>query len=266
MLRKVFLYPQTIFYPPTLLKAADFIEECWILELLHTKERVEKYSSTLQSKTRYLNLFDRLKVDKTQVENSRKELYHFANELRDLENLKLFQLHQKLFEESFDLKFTKEVPEDKTLASLLRLVLAEDMDTYLLEVSQALDKFSIDWKTLIREKILYEEEDLDEEILEGRKEELWDWEKRVNALKKLFQLFFWKEEELVIRSLLISEERILEEILENFSLLETQNLSKEISLYIFKEPINSWLGMPLGDRAPQIQEILLVSSIEMSSF
>ncbi len=255
----VFLYPQTIFFPLRLLRAKDYIKKCYILELLETKSRMEQFFPELISQIRYISLLEILNLERGQLEKYKKELYNFAFELRDIENLKLFQLHQQLFEETFNLNLVKGIPENPILASILRLIIAEDMDTNLLEVSLALKKFSIDWDKFIKEKILYLEnlqEQIDE-IKELEREELWDIEKRMRTLKKIFPLLSWRED-LDIDTLLISEERVLEELLEERLLIEKVCLSEDISLLTFKEPLNEKIGMPLKEDFPIFNQLLIV--------
>ncbi len=233
-----------------------------MLELLETKRRITQFFPELISKIRFINLLENLKVDKNKIENYRKELYAFAWEMKNIENLKLFQLHQKLFEESFSLNFIKEVPENIILTALLRLILAEDIDNHLLEVAFALKRFSKDWKKLVKEKILFSnEEEVDfKELSEIDREEIWDLEKRVEALKIILPNLVWEEEVQKFDTLLISEERVVEDLKEEVSIEKAFSLSKEVKLFLFNDPINKWLGLPVGERYPIFRQVLLVDS------
>lgn len=258
----VFLYPQTILFPIRLLKAKEYIKNCYILELLETKDRMEHFFPDFLPQIRYIPLLEILNINKEQLKNYRKELYNFAMELRNIENLKIYQLHQHLFEETFNLSFVKDIPENLILASILRLIIAEDIDANLLEVSLALIKFSKDWDKFIKEKILYLEElqEQIEEIKELEREELWDAEKRMRALKRLFPMLIWGED-LSIDTLLVSEERVLIELLEEKLLKEMISLSEEITLLTFSEPLNEKIGMPLKKGFPIFTQLLMVGPL-----
>ncbi|MFN3505734.1 MAG: hypothetical protein ACK4Y7_05980 [Caldimicrobium sp.] len=267
MLFNALLYPQTLFYPLRLLKTQNYIKTYFILELLETKERVIHFFPQLLPKIQFINLIEGLNLEKKLLENFKKEIYNLAYEIKDLENLRIFQLHQKLFEETFNLSAIKTMPENPIVVSTIRLILAEDIDTNLLEVSLALNKFSQDWEKLLKEKILYEEE-IFEEIKEGEnqgKEELWDQEKRILALKLIFSKMSWGIECKEIDTLLISEEKILDDLFDGLALESKENLSQDLELYIFKEQLNERIGISKACDLPALKQVLFVKPSVKSS-
>ncbi|MFN3567488.1 MAG: hypothetical protein ACK4UR_01070 [Caldimicrobium sp.] len=262
------LYPQTLFYPLRILKTQDFIKTYYILELLETKERFNRFFPQLLPKIKFLNLIEGLNLEKKGLEKFKQEIYNLAYEIKDLENLRIFQLHQKLFEETLNIKEIKPMPGNPLFVHTIRLILAEDMDTHLLEVSLALNKFSHDWEKFLKEKILYQEELFEEikEIQNESREELWDQERRILALRSIFSQMHWGEMDISkIDTLLISEEKLLEDLFEGLTLEFKKRLSEEIELYLFKEELNERIGLPKTTDLPTLKQVLLVKTSVKSS-
>ncbi len=186
---KVFLYPQTLFYPIRVLKADSLIESYYLLNLLETQTRIKTLFSDKISKIHFLSLKSNLNY--SQLSQILSEIKNLGLFLRTPESLKIYKLHQDLFEETYPL-FRKINPLLSPIErSFILLSLAEDIDFTLLEVSLSLEKFSKTWEKIFEEKILFKDPYFFEEAFdlsfpeEIEKEKLWELKKRMNCLKVL---------------------------------------------------------------------------------
>ncbi|MFN4132633.1 MAG: hypothetical protein ACK4GE_06105, partial [Caldimicrobium sp.] len=75
-----------------------------------------------------------------------------------------------------------------------------------------------------------------------------------------FPMLIWGED-LSIDTLLVSEERVLIELLEEKLLKEMISLSEEITLLTFSEPLNEKIGMPLKKGFPIFTQLLMVGPL-----
>lgn len=260
---KVFLYPQSLFYPPKLLKSLDYVEDIFLIELLKTKKRIEKRFPQLLPKVKFLKFSEELPLSKELLSKVLEEMQNLALYLRTPDALRLYHLHQDLFEESYPL-FSKKATFNSPLEkAYLLLSVAEELDENLLEVALSLESFMHKWQEVFEEKILFKDvtlEDLNSTgaIQEIEVEELWEIDKRIGALKFILPLLNWQEAK-EVNTLLISEANILEELKEAENLIESIDLTTGLNLLKFKGILNKKIGLPESEEYPLFQQILFVA-------
>ncbi len=258
----VFLYPQSLFYPPKLLKSTDFVDEFFLIELLKTKERIQKNFPQLLLKVRFLKLSEDVHLSKELLSKVLEEAQNLALYLRTPDALRLYHLHKSLFEESYPFFSKKETFNSPLERAYLLLSIAEELDENLLEVALSLKSFMHRWQDFFEEKILFKDdtlEDFSETIgsQEMEFDELWEQEKRTGALKCILPLLNWQEAR-ELKTLLISEAGLLEELEEGEELIESIELAPKVLLKRFKGALNPKIGLPESEGYPLFQQILFV--------
>jgi hypothetical protein len=258
----VLLYPQSLFYPPKLLKSTDFVSEIFVVELLKTKERIQKNFPQLLSKVRFLKLAGELHLSKEVLAKVLEDAQNLALYLRTPDALRLYHLHKSLFEESYPLFSKKETFNSPLERAYLLLSIAEELDENLLEVALSLKSFMHRWQDFFEEKILFKDETLEDfsetsGSQEMEFEELWEQEKRIFALKVILPLLNWQEAR-ELNTLLVSEAGLLEELEEGEELSESIELASGIFLKRFKGVLNSKIGLPESEGYPLFQQILFI--------
>lgn len=261
MFYKVFLYPQTLFYPPHLLKVDPFVEKYFILNLLETEARLK---SLFQDKFPKIHLLTiKKELDIPSLSKMYLEFKNFGLSLRTPENLKIYKLHQELFEDTYPILNIREKPLDSTERAFLLLSLAEDIDFTLLEVSLSLNDFTKKWEQIFQEKILFkdlyfpEEDTLNISFLEeNKKEKLWEIQKRIESLKILLPHLDYPEDK--PDSLLISEEEIFDDWRDELEIREEKILNEDILIFELKKPLNERLALPQNFFYPKFTRIIIV--------
>ncbi len=261
MSHKVFLFPQTLFYPPRLLKADPFVERYFILNLLETKTRLTSLFLDKIQKIHLLNL--KRELDIPFLSKVKSELKNLGEFLKTPESLKIYKLHQELFEETFPIFKGRETPLNAIEKAFLLLCLAEDIDYTLLEVSLSLNDFSKKWEEIFQEKILFKDlyfpEDTSLDIStfeESAKEKLWEIQKRIKALKILLPEIDFPEEK--PDTLLISEEEIFEEWREDLRIAKINPLKEDILIVELNKPLNEKLSLSENSSFPQFKRLIIV--------
>jgi len=260
---KPLLYPQTLFYPTTLLKAAPYVENFFVLSLLETEKRIKTLLPEIFPKVIFLDVSKYF--DKNKIFKLLEDFKAFGDFLKTPESFKLYRLHQELFEETFSpLKESKDAltPIDR---AFLLLALAEEIDHTLLEVSLALSQFSQKWAKFFDEKILFKDSYLSEEpfvfptLEELGVEKLWELEKRKKAWETLFtHINFTEKYKERIDSLLLSERELLEDLKGEVKFVKEESLSEGLKVFEFETPVNKHLGFQENSGFPLINKILFV--------
>ncbi|MGB9761148.1 MAG: hypothetical protein ACP5KO_03390 [Caldimicrobium sp.] len=258
---KVLLYPQTLFYPLRLLKADPWVAHYFILNLFETESRMQALFKDKISKIRFLSLAEDL--DYSQLFHIFSELKNLGLYLRTPESLKIYKLHQDLFEETYSI-FKKGNNSLKAVEkAFLLLALAEDIDYTLFEVSFSLNNFTQTWEKIFEEKILFkdsffiEEAPIEKYLFEGtERENLWEVKKRMNSFKELLPKVAFGEEK--PDTLLISEEGILEEWGEDLEISEEKREGENLVILELKNSLNEKLGLSDNSSFPDFRRIILV--------
>jgi len=258
---KVLLYPQTLFYPLRVLKADPWVETYGILSLIETEKRIKTLFPELYPRCKFLTLKE--PPERDLLTRVLEEIKSLGLYLRTPESLKLFKLHQDLFEEGLP-AFKAHKPLLSALErAILVLALAEEIDQTLLEVALSLQNFSQTWERLFEEKILFKDPFLEENLLKKASpedkegDELWELTKRLKSLKTIFpQVNF---EGLEIQALLITEEEILEDLKETFQVSKEETLGEGIFLFEFASPLIEGLSLPTEENLAYLQKVLFVS-------
>lgn len=258
---KVFLYPQTLFYPLRLLRADPFVEKYFILNLLETDKRLRNFFPDKIPKIQLLSL--KIKLDMSFLLKISSEIKNLGLFLRTPDSLKIYKLHQELFEETYPLFKRRERSLNSTERAFLLLSLAEDIDFTLLEVALSLNEFTKKWEQIFQEKILFkdlyfhEEESLNISYLEeAEKEKLWEIQKRMKSLKILLPDADFSEDK--PDTLLISEEEIFDEWGDDLEIHEEKILNEDILILELKKPLNERLDIPENYYFPKFTRIMIV--------
>jgi len=260
---KALLYPQTLFYPTTLLRAAPHVENFFVLSLLETEKRIKTLLPEIFPKVIFLGV--NKYFDKNKILRLLEDFKVLGDFLKTPESFKLYRLHQELFEETFSpLKESKDALTPIERAFLL-LALAEEIDYTLLEVSLALSQFSQKWAKFFDEKILFKDSYLSEEPFafptseELGVEKLWEIEKRKKAWETLCAYInFLEESKEKIDSLLLSERELFEDLKSEVKFVKEETLSEGLKVFEFETPVNKHLGFQENSDFPLIKKILFV--------
>ncbi|BAU22790.1 hypothetical protein THC_0394 [Caldimicrobium thiodismutans] len=260
---KVFLYPQSLFYPPKILKSLDHVEEFFLIKLIKTRERIQKRFPQLLSKIKFLNFSEKIQLSEELLSRVLEEMQNLALYLRTPDALRLYHLHQDLFEEAYPLFPKKKAFNSPIEKAYLLLSIAEELDENLLEVAFSLKNFITKWQEFFEEKILFKDETMEDLSSEGalqeiEVEELWEIEKRIRALQTLLPFLNWQEAK-DLKTLLITEASILEELKDGEELIEDIDLTSGLNLLKIKGNLNKKIGLPKSGDFPLFQQILFVA-------
>ncbi len=253
---RALLYPQTLPYPIRILKALDFLDTLRVIEIFQTKKIFQEYCPEALNKISFLSFSD-LAFSKDFLERILKQLQNFALYLRTPENLKLYQIHQQLFKEDYDLFFREKERVSPWEMAFLTLALAEEVDWLLLEVERGLKEFNKKWREFWEEDLLTEggEEVFNSLSSKEEKEVLWKSEIRRDALKVLLPYvdFSWSKN---INTLLITEVSIVEDLIEGEEIEKEEKLGKDILLIEVKSLLNKKIGLSDLKERIQLNQIL----------
>ncbi|GEM_PF-768932 len=261
--QKILLYPQSFLSPEKAIKVFPLISKMVFLKLSKTKELMENIYKDLliswKEKIIFLEFKKEIKVDWNQLNREVDVIEEWGLNFRTPETLKYFSQFKETLEDSLESiypSFNKKEKEEKIKEefeirrALILLCLAEQLDFRLYEVEKSLKEIESKYNQIFEEKIIGEDETF-ERILDIKEplasylfeEELPNLDLRVFAWKLIGKHLDW-ESLYPLNSLLITEEKLLENWKEKFTFEKEKSLNGKIEFYKFKASLSEILEIP----------------------
>jgi hypothetical protein len=260
--QKLLLYPQSFLSPEKVVKVLPLVSKIVFLKLSKTEELMENIYKDLpiswKEKIIFLEFKKEIKVDWNQLNREVDIIEEWGLNFRTPETLKYFSQFKETLEDSlesiypsFNKKEEKNTEEEFELKrALILLCLAEKLDFRLYDVEKSLKEMENRYHQVFEEKIIGEDETF-ERILDIKEpltsylfeEELPNLNLRIFAWKLIGKHLDW-ESLFPLSSLLITEEKLLENWKEKFTFEKEKSLNEEMEFYKFKASLSEILEIP----------------------
>jgi hypothetical protein len=260
--QKLLLYPQSFLSPEKVVKVLPLVSKIVFLKLSKTEELIENIYKDLpiswKEKIIFLEFKKEIKVDWNQLNREVDIIEEWGLNFRTPETLKYFSQFKETLEDSlesiypsFNKKEEKNTEEEFELKrALILLCLAEKLDFRLYDVEKSLKEMENRYHQVFEEKIIGEDETF-ERILDIKEpltsylfeEELPNLNLRIFAWKLIGKHLDW-ESLFPLSSLLITEEKLLENWKEKFTFEKEKSLNEEMEFYKFKASLSEILEIP----------------------
>jgi hypothetical protein len=260
--QKLLLYPQSFLSPEKVVKVLPLVSKIVFLKLSKTEELIENIYKDLpiswKEKITFLEFKKEIKIDWNLLNREVDVIEEWGLNFRTPETLKYFSQFKETLEDSlesiypsFNKKEEKNTEKEFEIKrALILLCLAEKLDFRLYEVEKSLKEMENRYHQVFEEKIIGEDETF-ERILDLKEpltsylfeEELPNLNLRIFAWKLIGKHLDW-ESLYPLSSLLITEEKLLENWKEKFTFEKEKFLNEEMEFYKFKASLSEILEIP----------------------
>jgi hypothetical protein len=260
--QKLLLYPQSFLSPEKVVKVFPLVSKIVFLKLSKTEDLIENIYKDLpiswKEKITFLEFKKEIKIDWNQLSREVDIIEEWGLNFRTPETLKYFSQFKETLEDSlesiypsFNKKEEKNTEKEFEIKrALILLCLAEKLDFRLYEVEKSLKEMENRYNQVFEEKIIGEDETF-ERILDLKEpltsylfeEELPNLNLRIFAWKLIGKHLDW-ESLYPLSSLLITEEKLLENWKEKFTFEKEKFLNEEMEFYKFKASLSEILEIP----------------------
>ena len=260
--QKLLLYPQSFLSPEKVVKVLPLVSKIVFLKLSKTEELIENIYKDLpiswKEKITFLEFKKEIKIDWNLLNREVDVIEEWGLNFRTPETLKYFSQFKETLEDSlesiypsFNKKEEKNTEKEFEIKrALILLCLAEKLDFRLYEVEKSLKEMENRYNQVFEEKIIGEDETF-ERILDLKEpltsylfeEELPNLNLRIFAWKLIGKHLDW-ESLYPLSSLLITEEKLLENWKEKFTFEKEKFLNEEMEFYKFKASLSEILEIP----------------------